>query len=84
PLPSGPAKGETFTKKQLESMIDNYYELRGWDKATGLHLKEKLLELDMKDVLKDLEKRKLVVSSKSGKKGGKGKKDKKAASKRRG
>ncbi|UCE74829.1 MAG: aldehyde ferredoxin oxidoreductase family protein, partial [Methanomassiliicoccales archaeon] len=63
PLPSGPAKGETFQKKQLDKMVDNYYELRGWDKTTGLHLKEKLSELDMKDVLSDLQKRKLVVSS---------------------
>jgi aldehyde:ferredoxin oxidoreductase len=77
PLPSGPAKGETFTKKQLESMIDNYYDLRGWDKTTGLHLKEKLIDLGMKDVLKDLEKRKLVVSSKKGKKGKKTKPKKK-------
>ncbi|UCE74017.1 MAG: hypothetical protein JSV56_13515, partial [Methanomassiliicoccales archaeon] len=68
PLPSGPAKGETFQKKQLDKMVDNYYELRGWDKATGLHLKDKLSELDMKDVLSDLQKRKLVVSSKKGKK----------------
>lgn len=68
PLPSGPAKGETFKKKELDSMIDNYYDLRGWDKKTGLHLKEKLKELDMKDVLSDLEKRKLVVAKKTGKK----------------
>ncbi|UCG70354.1 MAG: aldehyde ferredoxin oxidoreductase family protein [Thermoplasmata archaeon] len=74
PLPSGPAKGETFTKKQLEKIMDSYYELRGWDKATGLHLKEKLKELEMEDVLADLKKRKLVASSKKGKKGEKGKK----------
>jgi aldehyde:ferredoxin oxidoreductase len=64
PLPSGPAKGETFKKKELDAMVDEYYELRGWDKKTGLHLKKKLKKLDMKDVLSDLEKRKLVVDKK--------------------
>lgn len=64
PLPSGPAKGETFPKKQLDAMIDKYYELRGWDKKSGLHFKKKLLALGMKDVLKDLEKRKLVSKGK--------------------
>jgi aldehyde:ferredoxin oxidoreductase len=80
PLPSGPAKGETFKKKQLEQMIDSYYELRGWDKKSGLHLKEKLKELEMEDVLSDLKQRKLIASSKKGKKG---KKAKKTSSKKR-
>jgi aldehyde:ferredoxin oxidoreductase len=77
PLPSGPAKGETFKRKELEGMIDNYYELRGWDKKSGLHLKKKLLDLGMKEVLKDLEKRKLVISSTKGKTGKKTKPRKK-------
>ncbi|UCE36641.1 MAG: aldehyde ferredoxin oxidoreductase family protein [Thermoplasmata archaeon] len=68
-LPSGPAKGEKFAKKELNKMIDKYYDLRGWDNKTGLHLKQKLKDLDMKDVLSDLEKRKLVVSKSSKKKG---------------
>jgi aldehyde:ferredoxin oxidoreductase len=69
PLPSGPAKGEVFSKKQLHKMVDEYYELRGWDKKTGLIQKKKLQELDMDDVLGDLRKRKLVAAS-SKKKGG--------------
>jgi aldehyde:ferredoxin oxidoreductase len=68
-LPSGPAKGQKFEKKELDGMIDKYYDLRGWDKKTGLHLKEKLKKLDMKDVLSDLEKRELVIDKKSKKKG---------------
>jgi aldehyde:ferredoxin oxidoreductase len=67
-LPSGPAKGEKFTKKELDKMVDEYYDLRGWDKKTGLHLKGKLKKLGMEDVLKDLEKRNLVISSKGTKK----------------
>jgi aldehyde:ferredoxin oxidoreductase len=68
PLPSGPAKGETFPKKQLDSMIDSYYELRGWDKRTGLHKKKKLKKLGMEDVLEDLKKRDLVSDAKKDKK----------------
>lgn len=60
PLPSGPAKGETFPKKQLDSMIDDYYKSRGWDKTTGLPLKRNLLKLGMIDVADDLENRKLL------------------------
>ena len=67
-LPTGPAKGEKFAKKELDKMVDEYYELRGWDKKTGLHLEGKLKKLGMADVLKDLEKRNLVVSSKATKK----------------
>jgi aldehyde:ferredoxin oxidoreductase len=63
-LPSGPAKGQKFEKKELDGMIDQYYDLRGWDQKTGLHLKERLKKLDMKDVLSDLKKRKLVVDKK--------------------
>jgi aldehyde:ferredoxin oxidoreductase len=70
PLPSGPAKGEVFAKKQLNEMIDEYYELRGWDKKTGLIQRGKLQDLEMDDVLKDLKKRNLIASS-SKKKGGK-------------
>jgi aldehyde:ferredoxin oxidoreductase len=61
PLPSGPAKGEVFSKKQLDKMIDEYYTLRGWDKKTGLLLTKKLQDLEMDDVLKDLKKRQLLV-----------------------
>jgi aldehyde:ferredoxin oxidoreductase len=60
-LPSGPAKGETYSEEQLNKMLDEYYELRGWDKRTGLLQKKKLVELNMDDVANDLEARKLVV-----------------------
>lgn len=62
PLPTGPYKGAVFPKKTFNSMIDQYYDSRGWDKKTGLLTKKKLLELGMQDVASDLEKRKLLVS----------------------
>jgi len=62
PLPTGPYKGAVFPKKTFDSMIDQYYDLRGWDKESGLLVKEKLLELGMKDVASDLQKRGLLIS----------------------
>lgn len=38
----------------LENMLSAYYEARGWDKGTGKPLKEKLVELGLDDVAKDL------------------------------
>ena len=52
PLPDGPAKGQVV---DLEPMIDRYYEVRGWDKVTGIPTRDKLLELELTDVANDLE-----------------------------
>jgi len=47
PLPDGPSKGQRISKEELEDMLDNYYELRGWDKTTGNPTKRKLEDLDL-------------------------------------
>jgi aldehyde:ferredoxin oxidoreductase len=60
PIPKGPRKGQSFPKKQLEKMLDEYYNRRGWDLKTGLLKKSELIKLDMKDVFEDLNKKKLV------------------------
>lgn len=44
PLPSGPAKGKVV---ELDTMLKEYYEVRGWDKE-GVPTKEKLEELSIK------------------------------------
>lgn len=31
PLPDGPTKGNAFTQEMFDEMLDEYYELRGWD-----------------------------------------------------
>jgi len=51
PLPDGPAKGQVVN---LDPMLDRYYELRGWDKETGMPRREKLMDLDLADVADDL------------------------------
>jgi len=51
PLPSGVAKGRHLTREQLKTMLDEYYMLRGWNRATGTPTKEKLKELGLNFVL---------------------------------
>lgn len=58
PLPDGPGKGQIV---HLEPMLDKYYELRGWDKATGIPTRKKLEELGMENVADDLDN---IVNSK--------------------
>ena len=36
---------------KLEPMLDEYYELRGWDKKTGIPSDEKLEELALQEIL---------------------------------
>jgi len=54
PLPEGPAKGAMLSRDTIEQVLDEYYELRGWDKGTGLPTKEKLVELGLTDVANEL------------------------------
>ena len=53
PMPEGPAKGHTCP---LDIMLDEYYELRGWNKETGIPTRKSLEELDLSDVADELEK----------------------------
>lgn len=50
PLPDGPSKGQRLTREQLEEMLDNYYDLRGWDRRTGNPTEGKLKELGLEFV----------------------------------
>jgi aldehyde:ferredoxin oxidoreductase len=43
PMPDGPAKGKVV---ELDTMLKEYYELRGWNKD-GVPTKEKLIELSL-------------------------------------
>jgi aldehyde:ferredoxin oxidoreductase len=49
--PSGRAKGHVV---YLDKMLDDYYELRGWDKKTGLPTEERLNDLGLEDTLSEL------------------------------
>jgi len=47
PLQGGPTEGQVITKEEFESMLNNYYEICGWDVETGIPTKRKLDELGL-------------------------------------
>ncbi|MGB9592960.1 MAG: aldehyde ferredoxin oxidoreductase C-terminal domain-containing protein, partial [Anaerolineae bacterium] len=47
PNPSGHAQGQTF---DVDPLLDEYYQLRGWDVKTGIPTRAKLRELGLEDV----------------------------------
>jgi aldehyde:ferredoxin oxidoreductase len=48
PLPEGGSAGETITKEDLQRMVDEYYDLRGWA-TNGVPKEETLARLDLSD-----------------------------------
>jgi len=54
PATTGPTRGQTLDATTLGLMLDNYYELRGWDKTTGIPTRSKLEELGLKYVADEL------------------------------
>jgi aldehyde:ferredoxin oxidoreductase len=54
-------KGAFLEREQFEKMKSEYYELRGWDVGSGLQTKAKLEELDLGDIAKELEAKRLVT-----------------------
>jgi len=53
PIPDGVAKGSVVTKKEFDLMLDGYFEARGWN-SDGIPTKEKLIELGLNKVAKDV------------------------------
>ncbi len=54
PLTGGGAQGMLIESDSLEMMKEAYYELRGWDTATGKPTVAKLEELELNDLIEDL------------------------------
>lgn len=54
PVPSGPTEGKLVTKEQRDGFLNQYYELRGWDK-NGKPTREKLKELGLEFLIQDLQ-----------------------------
>lgn len=48
------SRTKRLTKDDLEHMLDDYYEERGWDVKTGVPTRETLVGLGLKDVAADL------------------------------
>ena len=53
PLTSGPYKGEVMDETRFEQMKDEYYDIRGWDKKTGIPTPEKLSELGLQATIEE-------------------------------
>ena len=50
---TGTQPGMRLDRTQWSAMLDEYYELHGWDKRTGRPKKETLLELGLEDLADD-------------------------------
>ena len=55
PVESGPYKGHLCERENRDKMLDQFYELHGRDKETGLQTKTSLLKLGMERVAEKLE-----------------------------
>jgi aldehyde:ferredoxin oxidoreductase len=51
PIKSGPHEGNLIEKDKWDKMLDDYYELHGWDKGTGLQTRSRLQELGLGDAM---------------------------------
>jgi len=54
PIKAGPYQGELITQKGQDKMLDEYYEVHGWDKRTGWQLRETLESLGLPEVVDKL------------------------------
>jgi len=54
PWPTGPLKGRVASREKIYRLLDEYYELRGWDKETGIPTKRRLVELKLAHVANEL------------------------------
>ena len=55
PVPNGPYQGEKIDPEKWETLLDEYYRLRGWNKK-GIPTREKLHQLGLDDVADSLAK----------------------------
>jgi len=49
PIPAGVSKGSLVKKEEIESMLDEYYQARGWS-IEGIPTKAKLHELELDEI----------------------------------
>jgi len=58
---SGPYKGFKIEENKYNEMLDEFYELWGWDKKTGMQTRTDLEKLGLKDIAKKLAKQNRLV-----------------------
>ena len=55
-IKTGDMIGERLEKEKWEQMLDEYYDLQGWDRETGWQKKETLEELGLHEIARELKK----------------------------
>lgn len=56
PLPDGNFKGKPITQKMLNDMIEDFYELRGWDRHNGIPTVQRLKDAQLDYVIDEFKK----------------------------
>lgn len=56
PVKSGPYRGAKCVRGKFDAMLDEFYELNGWDKETGLQTRSGLTEIGLEDIAIKLKK----------------------------
>jgi aldehyde:ferredoxin oxidoreductase len=56
PIPSGNLKGWKLDIDKYNKMLDEYYDLHGWDRTTSYPKRDTLIDLGLQDAAADLEK----------------------------
>ena len=56
PIPSGTLAGWKIDKEMYNKMLDEYYDLHGWDRKTSFPIRKTLIDLGLEQVADDLEK----------------------------
>ena len=56
PIASGPLAGWKIDEEKWNTMLDEYYDLHGWDRGTSFPTRDALEDLDLGYVADDLEK----------------------------
>lgn len=54
PVPTGPNRGHCLTEKEIQSLLDEYYQARGWDR-NGIPTRETLEHMGLEEVAADME-----------------------------
>lgn len=62
PIPEGPNRGALASREKMSRILDDYYQLRGWDRKTGIPTRKKLEDLGLRDVADDLAKRGILAA----------------------
>ena len=56
PIVGGPAAGERIEPEKFDKLLDEYYQLRGWD-SQGIPIASTLKTLDLEDIAEELKAR---------------------------